>query len=182
MTPAAYVVLGMLRKGAKSGYDIKQAVEISTRFFWTISPAQIYPALQQLERDGLIRGEEAPHGARQRRVFELTEAGERTLAEWVAADGEPSMEMRDQGLLKLFFAEVAAGEAPDLLAAMRRRSEEVLDRMREQILPAAAVFADDHGDPHPLAVLKIGIAVHEAVVEATAALEADLRPTRSRPA
>lgn len=178
MSPAAYVVLGMLRKGARSGYDIKQAVEISTRFFWTISPAQIYPALRQLESDGLVRGAEAPHGRRQRRVYELTRAGEAALADWVADTGDASLELRDLGLLKLFFADVAPEHAADLVTAMRRRSEETLGRMREEILPAADAFATDHGDPHPLAVLRIGIAVHQAVVDATAALEDELRPTR----
>ena len=52
----AYVVLGMVRLGARSGYEIKQAVENSIRFFWTISQAQIYPSLQLLEQAGLITG------------------------------------------------------------------------------------------------------------------------------
>ena len=46
----AYVVLGMVRLGARSGYEIKQAVEMSIRFFWTISQVQIYPSLKRLER------------------------------------------------------------------------------------------------------------------------------------
>ena len=175
MNPAAYVVLGMLRKGARTGYDIKQAVDVSTRFFWTISHAQIYPALKALERDGLIRGEEAPHGQRQRRVFEVTADGERVLAEWIAADEEPTLEIRDVGLLKLFFAGVAPAATPGLLRAMRERSERTLERMRTEILPAAEQFAQETGDRHPLTVLRAGIAVHESVIGIAARLEAELR-------
>ena len=50
----SYVILGMLRKGAKSGYEIKAKADISTRFFWAISYGQIYPELKRLERAGLI--------------------------------------------------------------------------------------------------------------------------------
>lgn len=35
--PPDYVVLGMIRQGAGSGYAIKRAVEESIRSFWTIS-------------------------------------------------------------------------------------------------------------------------------------------------
>jgi DNA-binding PadR family transcriptional regulator len=65
----AYVVLGMVHLGARSGYEIKQAVENSIRFFWTISQAQIYPSLQLLESAGLITGRADPQGRRPRRVF-----------------------------------------------------------------------------------------------------------------
>ena len=73
-TPA-YVVLGMIVIGARTGYEIKQMVEQSTRFFWTISQAQIYPSLGQLEQAGLVAGREDPQGRRRRRVFEITAAG-----------------------------------------------------------------------------------------------------------
>ena len=62
LSTTAYVILGMLRLGAESGYDIKKAVEVSTRFFWTISEAQIYPTLALLDEQGLIDGRDAPQG------------------------------------------------------------------------------------------------------------------------
>ena len=68
LSPTAYVILGMLRLGARSGYDIKRWVEVSTRVFWTISQAQIYPTLAQLEELGLIEGVDQPTGKRRRRV------------------------------------------------------------------------------------------------------------------
>ena len=49
LTTAAYVVLGMVRIGARTGYEIKQLTAQSIRYFWTISPVQIYPSLTQLE-------------------------------------------------------------------------------------------------------------------------------------
>ena len=56
LRPPDYVVLGMVRLGAQSGYDIKKSVRDLIRFFWTISEAQIYPSLDRLERAALVRG------------------------------------------------------------------------------------------------------------------------------
>ena len=56
LTPSDYVVLGMVGLGARSGYEITRTVEHSIRFFWTISPAQVYPSLAKLQRAGLLIG------------------------------------------------------------------------------------------------------------------------------
>ena len=62
LTPTARVILGMLKLGARTGYDIKRVTEFSTRFFWGASYGQIYPELRKLERRGLIEGEHDPRG------------------------------------------------------------------------------------------------------------------------
>ena len=47
LSPSTYVVLGMIRLGRRSGYEIEQAVQLPYRFFCEIiSQAQIYPALE----------------------------------------------------------------------------------------------------------------------------------------
>ncbi len=56
----SYVVLGMLRIGLKSGYAIKRGADRSTKHFWPISLAQVYPELARLEETGLITGREDP--------------------------------------------------------------------------------------------------------------------------
>ena len=69
------VILGLLSLGPRSGYEIKAAVDRSTRFFWAASYGQIYPELRRLEGEGLVEGEDAPNGGRARRVYRLTSAG-----------------------------------------------------------------------------------------------------------
>ena len=64
LNPSDYVVLGMTGLGARSGYEIKRTVERSIRFFWTISPAQVYPSLAKLEQAGLLSGRDEPGGER----------------------------------------------------------------------------------------------------------------------
>src|SRR5258708_1202840 len=88
-----YVVLRMVRRGARAGYEIKRRVDLSIRFFWTISPARVYPSLERLEEAGLLRGRSEPQGRRPRRVYELTGAGESALARWVGERGPIPFEL-----------------------------------------------------------------------------------------
>ncbi len=87
---SAYLVLGMLRLGAESGYAIKKAADISARFFWTTSLAQIYPDLAHLEREGLVTRRDEPRGARPRSFYQVTEKGEEALLRWLASSREQS--------------------------------------------------------------------------------------------
>src|SRR5262245_31450558 len=97
------VILGMLSARPRSGYEIKQLVDTSARFFWAASYGQIYPELKKLEKAGLISGDDSSRGARQRTTFTLTAAGRRAAREWMEQPPEV-LETRDEGLLKLFFA------------------------------------------------------------------------------
>lgn len=118
LSPTARVILGLLAFAPRTGYDIKQVTDYSTRFFWGASYGQIYPELRRLEAAGLVRSSDAPRGGVRRRVYELTAAGTRALTTWL---GEPEeiFDYRDEGLLKLFFGELL--EADDLLELVRRR-------------------------------------------------------------
>ena len=118
----SYVILGMLGWRPMSGYEIKSIVDKSTRLFWAASYGQIYPELRRLEDQGLIEGKQDPTGGRPRNVFAITGAGRQELTAWLEAEPEV-FEMRDEGLLKLFFAAGSDGEsAAGTLEAMRRRS------------------------------------------------------------
>jgi DNA-binding PadR family transcriptional regulator len=168
-TPA-YVVLGMIFIGARTGYEVKQMVEQSTRFFWTISQAQIYPSLQQLEQAGFITGREDPQGRRRRRVFEITAAGRAELTGWLGRDDPMPFELRDTGMLKLFFADTLGhDQALALLHAVRRRSEDRAGLLRA--LEPVARAVEEQGYRYPLLTLELGIAVHQAMADVCAAFE-----------
>src|SRR2546430_17650938 len=62
LTPTARVILGFLQLGARTGYDIKQQADVSTRFFWGASYGQIYPELRRLTDAGLVRPTSQPRG------------------------------------------------------------------------------------------------------------------------
>ena len=152
LSPTAYVILGLLSLGPKSGYEIKAFVDRSTRFFWAASYGQIYPELRRLAEAGLIEGEARPAGGRRRTVYAPTAAGRRRLRDWLELDPEV-YEMRDEGLLKLFFADATGGRsAIDTLAAKRRHHLEVVE-----VLRAIEPLAASKRERFPLVVCRYGI-------------------------
>ena len=81
--PPAYLMLGMLRMGASSGYAIKKLADVSTRFFWPTSLAAVYPELARLERGGLVSRRDDPRGGRARSAYALTANGRAALLRWL---------------------------------------------------------------------------------------------------
>jgi PadR family transcriptional regulator, regulatory protein AphA len=119
-TAVTWVVLGLLALGRRSGYDIKRTVDRSIRHFWAASYGQIYPELRRLEAAGLIEGENLPRGGRSRRLYRITPSGQQALRAWLAGR-ETRIEIRDESLLRLFFADTLPHE--EALALLRGRRE-----------------------------------------------------------
>ena len=154
----AYVILGMLRRGARNGYEIKSRADVSTRFFWAISYSQIYPELKRLESAGLIEGEADPAGGRQRQAYAITAAGEKTLHDWLTSGGDFHFELRHEGVLRLFFADTLDREEQlELLHSMRAEHERARIEL-ERIEPSARASFEKSGDRFPLLTLDMGIA------------------------
>jgi DNA-binding PadR family transcriptional regulator len=130
LSPTGRVILGMIALGKRTGYDIKTFVDKTTRYFWAASYGQIYPELKRLEDRGLVRGRPEPFGGRARTVYELTEAGTAALERWLDADDGPSYELRDEGMLKLFFSDSLPARRIDIVRAMRAREERALAHLR----------------------------------------------------
>ena len=108
LSNSAAAVLGMVALGARSGYEIRRAAELSLRFFWALGPPQIYAELKRLEQEGLITGRDDARGGRARRLYEITPAGEQALQAWLTdPDDVGALELRDPELLRLFFADAA---------------------------------------------------------------------------
>jgi PadR family transcriptional regulator, regulatory protein AphA len=177
LSPTAYVILGMLRHEPRSGYEIKKVVDHSTRFFWAASYGQIYPELRKLEKAGLVEGESKPTGGRRRTVYRLTDAGREELQRWLAEPPEV-FELRDESVLKLFFASEASPErAIEILAARKHYHEAKIAELRA-IEPYARMGADS--DPYPHLVLRHGIEFSEAVIATCERAQAELRKAGSK--
>jgi DNA-binding PadR family transcriptional regulator len=79
-------LLAALAEGPGHGYDVMQTLEDKTGGAWRPSPGSVYPTLQLLEDEGLVRGTERDG----KRVYELTDAGREEVAQRVAeGGGEP---------------------------------------------------------------------------------------------
>jgi DNA-binding PadR family transcriptional regulator len=64
--------LALLGEEPMNGYQIIQAIGERSDGVWRPSPGSVYPALQQLEDEGLVRAEAGDGG---RRAYRLTEEG-----------------------------------------------------------------------------------------------------------
>jgi DNA-binding PadR family transcriptional regulator len=177
LTPTARVILGMLGLGARTGYDIKQVADASTRFFWGASYGQIYPELRRLAEAGLVEAEDDPAGGRKRTAYRLTDAGRKALYQWLLSDAPTEFAMRAEGLLKLFFGGLL--EPPQVLEnvrAWRRDLEQSVAFFRSEIEPRAS------GTGYPELVYRYGLELLEWNVDWCKRAERRLsREARPRP-
>jgi PadR family transcriptional regulator AphA len=169
LTPTAYVILGMVRGEPRSGYEIKALVDTTTRFFWAASYGQIYPELKKLSEAGLVVGADSPTGGRRRTVYEITADGEEELKAWLRQP-PTTFEMREEGLLKLFFADaLPPEEAVEILRAMRAHRVAANAQLR-----AMEPMAAEKDDPYPLIVLRGGIEFTEWFADWCERMEAQI--------
>jgi PadR family transcriptional regulator, regulatory protein AphA len=176
LTATGRVALGMIAFGRRTGYDIKAFVDKTTRYFWAASYGQIYPELKRLEDQGLVRGRSEPSGGRARTVYELTDAGAAALAHWLESDEETVYELRDEGMLKLFFSDSAPGGRMEIVRAMRTREERALAHLRS-IEPHAR-----EGPKGSYLTLQLGIGLTEWTIEWCKATERELAAETEAPA
>ena len=78
-------VLAVLAEEAGHGYEVIQALEEKSGGRWRPSPGSVYPTLQQLEDEDLVRSEEREG----KRVYVITEAGREEAQRRLAESGAP---------------------------------------------------------------------------------------------
>jgi DNA-binding PadR family transcriptional regulator len=138
LKPSSYLLLAMLRRGVQTGYAIKRTVDRSTRFFWAASFAQVYPELAALEKAEYVVSADEPRGARPRKTYRLTDKGSAALTDWLRSERTPRLEFRDEGLLRLFFADaLAPDDALELVKRLRVHAEQIEREFHNEVLPLA---------------------------------------------
>jgi DNA-binding PadR family transcriptional regulator len=174
LSPSARVLLGMLNIQPASGYEIKQLADRTTRHFWRISYGQIYPELRRLEADGLITTIEDHSDGRGRKVHTITTAGKRALREWLIEDADMGFELRDEAILKLFFADLLTDEETlELVRTTRERHERL--RLELEGIHELAESAGTPGRPNfRLMTLRNGIALHDELITLCDRMEAEI--------
>jgi DNA-binding PadR family transcriptional regulator len=135
-------VLSALKDGGAHGYEIMQWLENRSGGIWRPSPGSVYPTLQMLEDEGLVRSE-TRNGTR---VYELTDAGreeaETSEKEGRRAPWDPSREDADgvraltaaTGQLNLAARQVAAAGT----VAQVQRSAEIINQARAELYKVLA--------------------------------------------
>ena len=116
LSPTSYLVLGLLaREGPSTPYELEQHVRATLGNFWSFPHTLLYSEPPRLAALGLIT-ETRETGGRRRRLFAITPAGEAALTTWLDRPSSARTELRDPGLLQLFFADLASTEAKLRLA------------------------------------------------------------------
>jgi PadR family transcriptional regulator AphA len=116
LTPTSCLVLGLLaREGPSTPYDLEQHVRATLGNFWSFPHTLLYSEPPRLAALGLVTETRETDG-RRRRVFAITPAGMSALSSWLDRPSGAPAELRDPGLLQLFFADLASDEARQRLA------------------------------------------------------------------
>ena len=111
LTPTSYLVLGLLaREGPSTPYELEQHVRATLGNFWSFPHTLLYSEPPRLAALGLVTETRETEG-RRRRNFTITPAGEAALGTWLDRPSGAPTELRDLGLLQLFFADLASGDA-----------------------------------------------------------------------
>jgi len=106
LTPTSFVVLGLLeREGPSTPYDLKGHVAATLGHFWSFQHTLLYQEPPRLAGMGLVNETREQFG-RRRRVFAITDAGRAALRDWLLHPSTEMPELRDPGLLQLFFADL----------------------------------------------------------------------------
>jgi PadR family transcriptional regulator AphA len=131
LTPTSFIVLGLLQwAGTSTPYELKRLVSESVGNFWTLQHAQLYTEPERLAAGGYVT-EEREEGGRRRKRYTITDKGRKALREWRRTPSGALSELRDHGLLKLFFGADPGELAPVQLEAHREQLAEY-EALREQ--------------------------------------------------
>ena len=123
-----HIILGMLRKTPKSGYDLKKELETVIHYFWEADISRIYRSLSEMKKKGWVQFETVIQAdSPNKKVYSLTETGREELQRWLAEPGK-STGTHNPFLAQLHFSDaISAGAQLHVL-------EERLRNMREEVI------------------------------------------------
>jgi PadR family transcriptional regulator, regulatory protein AphA len=168
LTPTSYIVLGLLElAGEATPYALKQLVRDSVGNFWSLQHAQLYTEPERLTKAGYLRERREP-GGRRRKRYSLTPQGREALGRWRSEPTSELYELRDPGLLQLFFGADPAALAPVQIAVHRGKLEQF-----EKLLESDP----GTGDRGPWLTLQAGIRVEREIIGFWEAVSSSTAPS-----
>jgi DNA-binding PadR family transcriptional regulator len=151
LTTTSYVVLGLAEQlEPVTPYALKQAAADSVTNFWSLPHTQLYLECGRLAEAGLL-SEQREESGRRRRVYRLTRKGTDALERWRSEPTAELYELRDAGILKLYFGADPEELAHRQLDTHKRKLEAYeaqLAECRQVDIPSGVVFAIEAGVGH----------------------------------
>jgi DNA-binding PadR family transcriptional regulator len=135
-----HIILGMLRKNPKSGYDLKKDLETVVHYFWEADISRIYRSLDEMKKKGWVEFETViQDGSPNKKVYSLTDTGRRELQRWLAEPGKTASS-HNPFLAQLHFSDAIPVEEQLRVMEIRLQGlrEEVVElerRARNQNMP-----------------------------------------------
>ncbi len=131
----AHALLGLLHQQPRSGYDLRKIFANTPMGTFSDSPGAIYPALQRLEKRGLVSSRvHASSGLRQRRLFRPTSLGKRAFKAWQtrAVSSDDVIHRVDELMLRFSFMDQTAGsvQAMRFLSALVKELAAYIPNLR----------------------------------------------------
>lgn len=177
LTTTSHLILGLIALlGPSTPYQWKRAVRQTIGHFWTFPHSQLYAEPARLVAAGLLKEEREQRG-RRRRTFALTEQGHRALEAWLGQPTAQPTEVRDLGLLKLFFADLAR---PEDVSGLAEEQERAHRQHLAQYRALASGTALERDVPYSLATLRMGLLFEEAAIQFWTSIGAG-RPSAAAP-
>ena len=159
LTPVSYLALGWIDRGSATPYELKRMSAQSVGYFWEFPHSQLYAEPARLTKLGLLEEKQELTG-RRRRVYSITQAGRQALEDWLREPTSEAPQIRDIGLLKLFFHDSLGGESVVALARAQEESHREKLSVYEELerrVPKEEVFGR--------ATLQAGLIFERAFIE-----------------
>jgi len=183
LTATSYLVLGLLaREGPSTPYELERHVRATLGNFWSFPHTLLYSEPPRLATIGLVTETREPEG-RRRRVFTITSAGVDALGAWLDQPSGAPTELRDLGLLQLFFADLASAEtrlriAEQQLAIHRTKLSAYEEDERFEHRPGASVKGERTVEHWRGETLRMGLLYEGAAVDFWEGIVSEARPVR----
>jgi PadR family transcriptional regulator, regulatory protein AphA len=167
LTPTSYVVLGLVEHlGTATPYDLKQAATLGVGNFWSLPHTQLYSEPARLAAAGHLE-ERRERAGRRRRLYTLTDSGRAALDEWRDEPTADTYEIRDAGLLRLYFGADPAALAEVQLEAHIERLR-LFESFREADVPEGARLVLEAGIGHEREYARFWSALRDGVTPSSA--------------
>jgi DNA-binding PadR family transcriptional regulator len=124
-------LLVLLAEEPRNGYGLMQEIEQRSGGAWRPSPGSVYPALSQLEDEGLVRAQDAGG----RRLFELTDEGRAYVEQHGDELGTPWEQVGGGGAQAAELRSLIFGVGAAVMQVVQAGTE-------EQVTAAAKVLED----------------------------------------
>lgn len=205
LTPTSYLVLGLLaREGPSTPYDLERHARATVGNFWSFPHTLLYSEPPRLVGLGLVI-EEREETGRRRRMFAINPPGEAALGAWLDRPSDEHAELRDPGLLQLFFSDLAPATSRLRLAQQRlaihraklaryqedqridrpaagpRRGQRTVDHWRGETLPMGIAYESGAVDFWGNAVARARAALAREAVDPTDEAEVRVEPEPPEP-